>query len=515
MASAPSQRRATRALSAPRNRQVGSRRPSGQSGRGLRSVVLVASLLVLAVWIPVGLTSLDWAPRSDAWPIMVSVMVWAGIRLSFIWVNGEQRLFDFFVWLFVYIFMGLAPSVQMITGLVSTTTPGVDQLFDIPSALVVVAGLVAYELGRVGWILRERAAAPGLGDQRPPTQISARRAWLLMGAGVLASVYYISKVGVGAALGSREAAASARAAAWDDTSTRAVALALAIYPMLVGIGCLSQLRGGAQTAISRRLCTAGMIGGSAVLLLIVNPVASARYTFGTVLFGLAAFAGSILTARRARITMAATIVGFLALFPIADAFRRTTVSVSRDGFYSEYMSNGDYDAFWQIANALDYWLAGYVEPFRQLLGSLFFWVPRSVWPDKPVDTGVLLAQFRGYSFENLSAPMWAELLVNGGTVAVVLGFLALGASLRAFDTKLVTALAGPGGLSVIAGAIFPVYLTILMRGSWLQATGAMAVALACLWFVADRTGQGQAPRSRRRMARDSDRDGSPVQTARE
>lgn len=190
--------------------------------------------------------------------------------------------------------------------------------------------------------------------------------------------------------------------------------------------------------------------------------------------------------------MGGMILAMIFLFPIADAFRSSSVDFTRSSFFGEYAGNGDYDSFWQVANALSYSLAGFVQPFRQLLGSLLFWVPRVIWPDKPTDTGILLANYRGYSFGNLSAPIWAELLVNGGILLVVVGFVVLGPLLASLDRRMAP-VHHTGGWWGLVGAILPVYMVILMRGSLLQATGALFVALACLFFVRSRTRQRSEP----------------------
>jgi hypothetical protein len=202
---------------------------------------------------------------------------------------------------------------------------------------------------------------------------------------------------------------------------------------------------------------------------------------------LAIFAGAAATRLRARVTMLGAIVAFLFLFPIADAFRTDEVRVNRTSFFGEYLANPDYDAFWQVANSLAYWLDGLVEPARQFLGSMLFWVPRAVWADKPTDTGIVLAEYRGYTFDNLSAPLWAEAMVNGGVIAVIVVFAGLGLLLRAMDVRIVSAFP-TGGVWAIVGAVLPVYMTILMRGSLLQATGATTVMIACLILVAGRLG---------------------------
>jgi hypothetical protein len=166
------------------------------------------------------------------------------------------------------------------------------------------------------------------------------------------------------------------------------------------------------------------------------------------------------------------------VFPIADAVRRPGSSAFRAGFLEEYEYNGDYDSIWQIANAVIYVDEQGISWGRQLLGSLLFWVPRAVWPDKPIDTGVLLAEYRGYGFTNLSAPLWAEALVNFGWIGLVLTFLIVGLVIGRFDIAAASAIER-GTWSAIPVAISSFYVFILLRGSLLQATGGFAVMLAC------------------------------------
>ena len=108
----------------------------------IRWVLLVASIAVLSVALPAALlVSVPTAPRSEAWIITLVISVWSGVRLSIIWVSGVPRLFDYFLWVFTYIFMGVAPTAQILSGLTSTTTPGVDPGTDLPTAFIVALGL--------------------------------------------------------------------------------------------------------------------------------------------------------------------------------------------------------------------------------------------------------------------------------------------------------------------------------------------------------------------------------------
>lgn len=459
--------------------------------RGYMRIVAALGIgLVLSLVVPVALVAeVADVGRSSAWVLTLLIVVWSGARLSIAIVSGKPMLFDFFFWVFCYVFMGIAPSVQIRSGLISTTTQGMDPALDVPTALLVCAGILCYEGGRVAAIWREHArrarhetvsvtrAAAGP-DGRG---VSRWRTVLLVVFGFAASAYFVAKLGLGSLFVDRYTFEAIRTAVWPDPATGAVVRALSVYPLLVAIGALALLwrtarRGRTLFAMAALLCTA-------LLLVIVNPISSARYTLGTVLFAIVVYAGAVATEHRTRITLVATIAGFIFIFPIADAFRIAGgMNVARTSFFGEYMGNADYDAFWQIANAYSYVLDGLVQFGQQALGSLFFWVPRAIWPDKPVDTGILLAQYRGYSFDNLSAPLWAEFLVNGGIPFLVCGFLLVGYVLRVMDRKLLPAFA-QARFWAIVGAIFPVYMTILLRGSLLQATGAVFVAVACLLFV--------------------------------
>jgi hypothetical protein len=463
-------------------------------------VVLTA---LLSVALPVLLvTSIPDTGRSNAWVITLGVMVWAGFHLALLCARGTAALFSFFFWLFVYIFMGLAPTSQLRADLPSTTTPGIDPSQDSRIALIVVLGLVMFEIGTL--VARSSQARRPL-VHRPPDAgvepVSRTRSVILLVVGAALSIYFIRTLGIGTLFSNRANAATTRQAAWPDSAIRGIVYATAIYPTLIAAGAMSQLRGSVAQPW-RRIGWFGLLFTAVLLAVVVSPLATARYNFGTVLFALTVFFGSVATAQRVRITMATTLLGFLFIFPVIDVFRSAASGgkASRGGFFGEYLSNGDYDGFWQIGNADLFWRTGDATPFRQLTGSLFFWVPRVVWNDKPLDTGAMLAQFQGYTYENLSAPMWAEAMVNAGMPGVVIAFLLLGFLLTRMDRRLAHAMSEHGPWAIV-GAVFPVYMTILLRGSWLQATGAILVALACLLFVIPRRKPG-APAGARRFVPD-------------
>jgi hypothetical protein len=459
---------------------------------GLSVLALAASIAILALAVPGALLfTIPDVGRSQGWVVTILIAVYGGVRLSVLWVSGVPRLFDFFVWLYTYVFIGIAATVQMRSGEVAETTPGMNAALDLPTAYVVLLGLAAYEVSRLVWFALHRKAPT---RQLRPAQVSGARSVLLFGLGLAFAAYYLYRLGWQIIITDRYTASDMEGQAWAEPATRAIVNALAVYPLLVATGALAQVRQRAQQGLGRMAWTGLLWLGILALLMVASPISSARYTFGTVAFAIACYLGVTRTQARARAAMGGMILAMIFLFPIADAFRSSTVSFARSSFFGEYAGNADYDSFWQIANAYSYSQAGFVEPFRQLLGSLLFWVPRVLWADKPTDTGILLADYRGYSFTNLSAPIWAEFLVNGGILLVVVGFCVLGPLLASLDRRMAPA-HHQGGWWALVGAILPVYMVILMRGSLLQATGALFVAIGCLVFVRTGTRQRSGPQA--------------------
>ncbi len=467
-------------------------------------VVFFLAFGILGVTVPAFLLAqVPDVHRSTAGSLALVLVVWCGLRLSMLMAAGQARFFAFFVWLFTYIFMGVAPAVQIRSDQPSTTTPDVPPASDLTTIWIVLLGVLCFEIGTlVAWVSRRKgeidAAGPrstvpvtGAKSTTDPTRTLGIRptvtvALAVIGLGI--TVYYVLRVGRGALFASREAATAARITAWPDSAVRAIVLALAVYPLLIGLGGLVQLLRRTPSLLLRVVYLGLIAAGFVALLVAVNPVSSARYTLGTVVFALLVYLGTTRSVSWVRLTMTGLIIGLFFIFPLADAFRIGVADFSRAGFFGEYGGNPDYDSFWQVANANAFWKADVVPPGWQALGLLTFWMPRTLWAGKPLDTGIVLGNFSGYSFTNLSAPLWAEALANGGILFLVVVFLVLGYAVRRLDARAIEANAArrtgaPTGIWFIVGAVFPAYLVILMRGSLLQAFGVVVVIIACLLLI--------------------------------
>ena len=436
-------------------------------------------MLVLGGLVPIPLLLMPDSGRGSAWMLTWALLVWSAFRLSQLIALAQPRLFAFIWWTFVYVFMGLAPTVQLLSNDLPTTTQGMDPAWDTPTARVVWLGVLMWEVG--AFFARGRRVDDELGPDLVDLNYPAahRRARFVALVGLVMALYFISSMGLGTLFTSREGVEDARLAIWPDPSTNSIVFAMSTYLCLVGALAI-RLTATARLGLADRLL---VLTAATLAVVCANPVGSARYVAGTVLMSLAALLGAFASQRRTQISLIGGVFSLLFLFPVADAFRYTAVSTSRDGFFGEYAGNGDYDAFAQISNSLQFVHDGFMTWGNQLLGVLFFWVPRRIWADKPIDTGILLADYRGYTFSNLSAPLWSEAIVNFGIVGVVVLFAAIGYLLTNFDRKGAQALInGSGYWAVLAGTI-PFYGMIILRGSLLQATGGLAILVLALVIV--------------------------------
>lgn len=125
----------------------------------------------------------------------------------------------------------------------------------------------------------------------------------------------------------------------------------------------------------------------------------------------------------------AAILFLLFLFPTIKQFGQGTA----DNFWSEamnresleYLRSVDFDAFKQTANTGIYLENGSYRWGYNFLGVALFFVPRSIWPAKPVDSGYLVSSDLGYAYTNVGNPLPAEALISFGYPGIILVFYLL------------------------------------------------------------------------------------------
>lgn len=436
-----------------------------------------AAFGALGIVIPVlALLSPDTG-RSTAWFITFGIMLVSAVRLAFLIAGAERRMFEFIFWLFSYVFFGLAPTVQLRADALATTTLGLDPALDTPTAVTGAVGIASFA---VGFFIARRVRTK-TETTSVTTSISVFRLSVLTVIAIGASGYYVSRLGPGVLFSSRAEFSTLSNLIWPDPTTSAMIAAVSSFPIVIAAHGWWSIGRSSRDRRARAIAWITTV----IALLVTNPISSARYHFGVVWGSFLGPLGAYRTRLRTSLTMIAIVFGLMFVFPLADMFRRATgASAERAGFLAEYEGNGDYDAFGQLSNAILYDATMPFRFARQFLGIVFFWVPRSIWSDKPTGSGVLLGEFREYRFTNLSAPIWAEILLSFGFVGVVVVSVLLGYLLGRLDSR--SLVAKPSPIAEIAGYVFPFYLLILMRGSLLQATGILVVLIASLLFISRR-----------------------------
>ncbi len=445
-----------------------------------RGVVGLLAATVLALLVPGLLVDGTGGGKSV---LAVAVIALSGLRLSWLLGRGEPRGMELSFWTFTYVFLGLAPLVQFQRGDYPNTTPWffMDRLDDAMWAILIgsAAALVGLWLGaRRPW---------HVSPDKLQSDVSQTRTFVLAGVALALNVYYLSRVGPGALVSNRERLRGLHEVLWSDAGLGVLVVAGCTLPLLVAF--LAFLRLNQQrAALSRpRLLVWPLLTGAAVLFS-VNPISSPRYVTGTVILAMLAGLGAYATPARVRISSLGFIAGLAFVFPLADAFRsQGPVTETFDPVVA--LTNGDFDGAVQTSSALHIISADGISWGYQLLGVPLFWVPRSVWPDKPIGTGAFIAERMGYDLTNLSSPLVAEMLVNGGWGLLVIGMLAFGWWMRSRD-DVVSAVVARGMRPSPLVWVLPIYLLIMVRGSLQSAAVQLSVLLLADWFVRARSRPG-------------------------
>ncbi len=450
--------------------------------RGSTVAFRILTILLLAGLAPAVVALLYPPSGKIPWDLVICTIL-AGARYGWIALGPDRRIHELIVWLYIYLFLGVAPLVQDALMVTPETTPNVDPEFRELAGIVTLLGVMAFWIGSV---LAKGSRKNHHEPRKSQRLVSLPRVLLLAGLALVAATYYLLKVGPATVLLSRTELGMARNALWPDTSIRGIIIAVVTMTTLVAaLGLIQVIRQGSGGVGLH--CAA--VGLALLALVVSNPISSPRYIAGTVVGALAIGLGALTNRHRYHFLAIGMIGGFLILFPLLDTFRYSIAADMTIENPLSALTSGDFDSFAQIVNSVEYVSHEGISWGYQLLGVLLFWVPRKIWSEKPMDTGVLIAEYKDYHFTNLSSPLWAEFYVNGGVVLLVIGMFAVGWMIRRADLQGEAFLTRLGMPSVF-GSVLPFYMIILLRGSLLQAMAFLFVLAGSSWFI-----QARVPRS--------------------
>ncbi|MFD7920892.1 hypothetical protein ACFV3R_16910 [Streptomyces sp. NPDC059740] len=462
-------------------------RSTNTGTRQARSVVaLCVWTLLLVVALPLLVLHGATARLGAATALQCVVVAHAGTALARVLTAPTSRVSALGFWLFSYVWLGLAPLPMLATG---TYPRGfvVDADTAFAACALVEAGLTAYSVGAALAGRRPTHTSTVLRPLLSRTMAPARVLLLSAAALLLAVVLIIQQGGPAAFFHSRQAAnTAAEQLASNDSAGRALAawgLSVPAFTALAALAHVQRVRGGDRVLRGLRwLLLPALV---AVNVVVNNPVSQPRFWAGTVLLTLVFSLPVTARPRAFRVVAGVLTATVLVVFPYSDYFRYDTHGdVQVVSLAEQFTTNGDYDAFQQIATGVDYVAKHGFTPTAALGPPLFF-VPRSLWPGKPDDAGVLLARHAGYSFDNLSAPLWIETYLWAGPAAVVALFALLGAVSTRVD-RIFHRHRRSGTLGALLVPAAGFYQLVLLRGSLLGVLGPLALVVVLPFLVSRR-----------------------------
>lgn len=167
-----------------------------------------------------------------------------------------------------------------------------------------------------------------------------------------------------------------------------------------------------------------------ILILLSNfPTSSARFYIGAIYIPILILYIPILR-KKYMFFNNIFVVLFLVFFPFISTFRRG-INTNLSFFNFEMFLAADFDSYQMFMKVFK---ENFVTHGKQLLTTLLFFVPRSVWQGKSVGSGHLVAHTYGLSFDNISMNYFGEGYINFGFVGIFL-FVILIAFLNAVYDK--------------------------------------------------------------------------------
>ncbi len=363
------------------------------------------------------------------------IIIYSAAWLSIISTAKNPQILTTTFWIFVYIFLGICPFLQITT----ENFPWGDRfqsfgdMLLLKAAFTVLLGLFGFDIGR--HLIRSNISVS------TPQFLKRRvnyRIIIILGILFIPFTYLYLK-----STGEINYLFTARQERFEYLSkfqSSDILLYSAIITTPIYVASVAMLakwlmnnKNKMKVGIVWKLFTMLLI---LITLAINNPISTPRLKVGTILLSFL----FVVPWRKSFhvLTIAGLVTGLILVFPFTDIFRYSvetdlSARISQTNAIEELTEKGDFDAFMMIANTI---YINDVEGFqmgRQMLGTLLFWVPRPVWPDKPIPTSMWVAGNKGYKIINLSEPLWAEFYVDGGWFLVFFALILYGFAVRILD----------------------------------------------------------------------------------
>ncbi|PTV94943.1 hypothetical protein C8J27_106212 [Rhodobacter aestuarii] len=207
--------------------------------------------------------------------------------------------------------------------------------------------------------------------------------------------------------------------------------------------------------------------------LIFNPIGNIRSVFiGYALSCLCAILyGWSISGKAKGIFITVLMAGNFLLFPAVKSFG-AGLAEGWGGFIKTFNKFGnnlfsaDFDVPQMTANGVAYVTRFGHTPLEYIVGFFLFFIPRSIWHDKPTGTPFYIMDSLNYSFLNLSYPYYLDLWSSGGYLLTVIGVVFVGFFImRVGESARRAEMNGTLNMSMVMYSLVAGFAPIMLRGS--------------------------------------------------
>jgi hypothetical protein len=450
-------------------------------------------VIVLGVWIPFDLFSeFEHGTFTAGAALCTAILVFVVGRLASLAFWGQPQLLAITFYLFIYVWIGIAGTIQIYTSEFSWPTAHRDDDV-LAGLLIIVMAIACYEAGRLFARVQVRRPHPA----NPPEirfEISAGKVMLIAAFAVPAAIYGALYFGGLGALFSTRATFTSQVADWTKMGGL-LARALLRTPSFVALmlAIIYGLRNWGRMRTQGKRIFLSLLAALVVLNVFTNfPTVQARYWLGTITLT-PLFAFLPWKQKYAAGWIIALAITLMSIYPRADIFRRAATfdqaitALQQRGSIAERVFTGDYDVLQQTINTYVYYDLHGSMYGRNIIGAALFFFPRQLWSGKPYGTGATVAAALGYRYTNLSEPLWAEFFIAFGWVGLALLMGAYGLASAKAEQAFEAANAS-GVAATVAGVAVPFWAAFqffLLRGD-LQVAASHALFVVALFVLAAR-----------------------------
>lgn len=401
-----------------------------------------------------------------------TIVVFSAFRLTILAWACPKRMLAISFYLFIYIWVGLPPMYQLATGQIPWRMPLPTQVYEQAYAVTLLA-IIVFEL--VYRLTSERQSA-----LKRQNRVFSRPAITIFS--ILAILMSLTLGPLTTPLSALLSFREDLAGELGDRQGRLIQLNMMRIPILIALlVVIWQLR----TTQERRMTYWILFALIIPVFVIVNfPTAINRAWLGAILISVAVTVMSTGRMRYYGYVPAFFVAGFMTAFPLLHVFRRE-IGDSFDPVervITSY-STGDFDILGMVAHAINYLNNSFDPPVpgMQLIGSILFFVPRSMWESKPVGSGYHVAEQSGFPFLNVSMPFWGEGFLNFGIFGVILLMAILAYICKRLDSAAL--ISGGASQSTVMFAFLSGFMFIVLRGDMFTWMGTLAPFVASLLLL--------------------------------